>query len=343
MLPEDEGGSFVDDVLGSDDPVGDLHDDSSGSHAPAADGDGKGAPDGGAPASIAGAPNPEVEALKQRVQDLSDDLRVNQQRLDFFQNEGRRGPDAETKAEPPKRFEFKKEEWAQRMQDDPVGTMYELADKIAEDKIAHSKGEIEQNVDGKLNRSQQQETLRSALVADSNQAIKEFGDLVDFERDANGRAITDGSGNVKPLNPAFSREADIEFQERARARGNPRKSDGSYYPLPGDITAAAAIVAARWAKAGKLPKGNDSEEPSRQPIRRVFNQIEQSDNLGSRRNGNQNKEPATIDDLVARGINFHTKREGDAARKWIQGSGISEERYVKSILRNIRNGNIANN
>lgn len=341
---EDEGGSFVDSVLTSEDPVGDLHEDSSDSHAPAAEGDGKPA-DGSTTPPAAAAGNPEVQALQQQLADLKDDLRVNQQRLDYFQTEAGRNRQPETQqVEQPKPFQFNRDEFSAAMEKDPATAIYDLVNKMQEAGISLARRDIESTVDGKLNQTQNLSRLQTSFKEETETVARDYADFIGLNDD----------GKVK--NPAFDNEAMEYAQSLARRRGaRAYPADvcrqmgvpmGTLVLSPGDLTAAADAVYGRWARAGKIQPKNDSSS-DRQPLRRVYNNVS-SDDLGngSRRNGGgSGREPKTINDLV--GTHFGTQREADAAREWIKpaiaNGDITEERYVRSIVRNRRNGNIGAN
>jgi hypothetical protein len=326
---EDDTKPFVDQMLDPADPMAGLHEDSSDSHAPAGEGDGKPA-DGSTPPPAAAAGNPEVNTLRDEIRNLRDDHAVTQQQIAYWRGIAESNKRTEAPAEEtPKPFQFNRDEFTAAMEKDPATAIYDLINKVQESGISLARKDIEGKVDGKLSEGQRREQMKVAYQRDADRVTKEFGDYVGF----------DESG--KPKNSAFDNEALAESQERARERGNPQKPDGTYYLSPGDLYAAASVVYARWARAGKIQARRDDDDSGRRPLKEVMRTVDRSDDLGGGGNRrSSNATPKKLDDLL--GIHFRSRREVEAARAFLKGQNeVTEERYVASILRNRSNGNIS--
>ena len=331
--PQKEEG-FVERMQESKDPFAPLHEEpgaADGGNAPAAAADdGKGDGGGNKPAAT---PNPEMDAIKERLTKAEERAFQAEQRATYFQGQvaREREPVKEDKPEAPKPFVFDKKVWQEKFETDGIQAAFELANEIADDKIRRRAAEIETNVDGKLGQRDRTEQMRTAFKADADKTAKEFGEYVATDKDG------------KPVNEAFDREAYDAAQEIARDRGAPRNRDGSYALSPGDLYSAASITFSRWSRAGKIkPKAEDSAESNngngRRSLRQIIDQVPQSDNLGNgNRNGSaRNGIPKTIDDLVS--VGHFSQKEGLAAKNFAKSMGWKEDTYVANILAAEKNG-----
>jgi hypothetical protein len=136
---------------------------------------------------------------------------------------------------------------------------------------------------------------------------------------ADGQSVLDEIGKDLAYNEEFSADCDKEVARLIQLRG------GNSY-MPGDLSAAAMKIHARWQKEGKVPdnqnqNGNNSRPKLRDVIRRVDGD---TNRLGN--GNNKNGAPKSLQDL---GLD---SREERVARLTMKRLGVSEAEFVKNTI-----------
>ncbi len=190
---------------------------------------------------------------------------------------------------------------------DTLTTMFEDFGKNILERVT----QVQEESRGEHSRRDQHARWQSAMAQDRQEAIDEFGESTLNDKD-------------------FIAEADKEMEKVIARRGGRSLADVQ----PGDFSAVASRIYARWLRVGKINEGSrngnnsssDDRNNRRPTLREISREVSSSDRSlsnGSPRGGG-NGGAKTIADL---GMSPRDTRIAQAAAKRM---GVSEEAWVKN-------------
>ena len=243
-----------------------------------------GAEDSGGEKKAEGA-SPELTKLQQTIEELRAQVLESKQELQFHRGYLQRSQAEAGREKEPEKPQPKTRDW-DRVNEDIKARGSEAIADLAREIAQEVRDEILQETDrrtaGRLTETQRETQYRQAMANELDSINREFSDAW-----------------TGPQSDAFKREADAEAMKTLTTRlgREPRSQDDLKYFQVGDLRAAASLVYARWMRAGKIGKEEETPVNRNSSVREIARRVPASDNLGNGNRGASGGPPKTIEAL----------------------------------------------